>query len=126
MGMFDYFKSSYNIGALTDVECQTKDMDPFGGTMSFFWLDPAGLLWSSDYTGTHAIEMNEDENAPIWKKLKYIPTGVHGRFYRVYITDYINVYDAVTHPDGLIDITECRIHLVDGQIKDFTYINNHI
>ena len=126
MGMFDYFKSSYDIGALTDIECQTKDMDFYGGTMSFYWLDPAGLLWSSDYSGTHSVKFNEGKNLPPWKSLQYIPTGVRGRVYRVYTTNYVRVYSSKTHPDGLVDITECRIHLRDGILQDFTYINNHI
>ena len=36
MGMFDYFRSSYDLGEqFVDVECQTKDIeDGIGGTMS--------------------------------------------------------------------------------------------
>ena len=57
MGMFDYFRSSYDLGPhCTEVECQTKDMeDGLGGTMSQYWLDPAGYL-SVSYTHLRAHE----------------------------------------------------------------------
>ena len=126
MGMFDYFKSSYDIGALTNVECQTKDMDPYGGSMSFYWLDPAGLLWSADYSGTHSIELLADENLSPWEKIKWHKTGNRGRFFRVYTTNYIKVYDTKIHPDGFVDLIECKIHLRSGVLQEFTYINNSI
>jgi len=32
MGMFDYFRSSYDLGEqFTNVVCQTKDIEEFGG-----------------------------------------------------------------------------------------------
>ena len=47
MGMFDYFRSSYDLGPqLTDVECQTKDIEEgYGATMTQYWLSPDGYLY---------------------------------------------------------------------------------
>lgn len=126
MGMFDNIKCSYDIGELTNVDCQTKDMDPFGGTMTFYWIDPAGATWTTDYLGTCSIEILEGEDLKPWKRLKYIPTGVHGRVTRVWMTDYIEIYHHKTHPDGVVDLTRCRLHFIDGILQDFTYINNSI
>ena len=126
MGMFDDVKCSYNIGELTNVSCQTKDMDPFGGTMSFYWVDPTGALWTTDYLGTSSIEIVEGENLKPWEKLKYIPTGVHGRVTRVWITDYVEIYEYKTQADGVVDCVRCRLHFVDGILQEYKYINNHI
>lgn len=124
MGMFDDFKCSYNIGALTNVPCQTKDMDPHGGTMSFYWVDPAGLLWTTDTNGCVDIQFNDE--APLHGRIKLIPNGNHGRVVRVDMTDYITIYNYITHPDGMFDWTFCKLHFVHGELKDFTYINNNI
>lgn len=58
MGMFDYLKRSYDLGPqFTNVECQTKDIeDGIGGTMTAYWLDPAGQLWRPNYIGTNTFE----------------------------------------------------------------------
>jgi len=125
MGMFDDIKCSYNIGPLTDVDCQTKDMDPYGGTMSFYWVDPAGVLWTTDYQGTSAIEYLDEGKSP-WGSIKIIPTGTRGRVVRAYHTNYIKIYHYKTHPDGVVDCDECILHFIDGILKDFSYINNSI
>ena len=53
--MFDVIKSSYYLQEqFTNVELQTKDMEPdIGGTMTHYWICPNGLLWRPDYTGTN-------------------------------------------------------------------------
>lgn len=124
--MFDDIKCSYDIGILTDVDCQTKDMDPYGGTMSFYWVDPAGVLWTTDYQGTSAIEFVEGENLKPWERIKHIPTGVHGKVSSVYLTDYVEIYSYNTHPDGVVDHYRCRLHFIEGVLQDFSYINNSI
>ena len=124
MGMFDYFKCSKDIGKLTDVDCQSKEFDFYGGTCSFYWVDPAGMLWSPDYQGTSAFEYAEDETLPIWNRIKCVPTGSHGRMLRVYLTNYVTVYTSKTDPDGFTEFTNCRLHFVDGILQDYAYINN--
>ncbi len=124
MGMFDYVKCSYNIGELTNVECQTKDIDPLvGGTMSFYWIDPAGHLWTTDHSGCSAIEYGVGEGA-LWKRIKYVPTGVKGKVYAVDISREVEIYDTVTHPDGYAETTFCQLLFVRGTLEYFEYINN--
>lgn len=123
MGMFDYFKCSKDIGELTNVECQTKDIDYDSGTFSFYWVDPAGMLWYPDYQGTTAFKFLEGDDIPIWKRMKYVPTGSNGRMLRVYLTNYTTIYNAETGPDGIVDLTYCKLHFVDGILQDYKYIN---
>jgi hypothetical protein len=101
MGMFDYVRSSYNLGEqFTNVECQTKDIEEcYSGTMSHYWIDPAGYLWCGDYTNTAAMEIYEEGHPKYnadksWLNFEWIPTGIHGK-YRVHpITKYIEIYPA--------------------------------
>jgi len=118
MGMFDVVKSSYDLGeGFTNVECQTKDIDSFGGTMSFYWIDPVGNLWTGDYRGTAEPEFNEEGRFPI---LKWIPTGKHGKVRRHYLTSYVVIYPSV---DRLVDM---RLHFKKGVLTDFEKINNMV
>ena len=57
--MFDYLKSSYDIGPqFTNVELHTKDIEEYGigGTMTHYYLDKSGILWYGDYKGTSTFE----------------------------------------------------------------------
>lgn len=118
MGMFDYLKSDYDIGILTGRECQTKDMDAEGGTMSFYWLDPVGNLWSTDYTGTAKIDISH--------KFKLIPTGTRGKVYPAYVTGKYQVYDTLTQPDGVQDLFICQLTFSLGRLQYYEYINKFI
>ncbi len=63
--MFDYIRSSYDLGPkFTNVEMQTKDIEEYGisGTMTHFWIDPAGYLWCPDYKGTNTFEIIEEDD----------------------------------------------------------------
>ena len=99
MGMFDYFRSSYDLGdGFTDVQCQTKDMEAgIGGTMSQYWLSPAGHLYLMSYRGTHNFETIEEGDPEYNESMKFlnyrwVPTGLHGRVEPYHITAYIEVY----------------------------------
>ena len=46
MGMFDEIKCSANIAQMTNVSCQTKDLE---NLLGFYWVDPSGQLWFPDY-----------------------------------------------------------------------------
>ena len=126
MGMFDYVRCSKDIGELTDVECQTKDIDPWmGGTMTFYWIDPAGAIWYADYTGTSDfVESNEPDLRP-WERIKAVSNGNHGKFLRHNITDYVTIYRYDSSPDGLSESVECRLHFIDGILQDYNYINKY-
>jgi hypothetical protein len=99
MGMFDYFRSSYDLGEqFTNVVCQTKDIEEgIGGTMTDYWLDPAGKLWCPQYHDTHTFEEISKDDERYNDRLgflnfEWIPTGVHGKFKLHEITKYIEVY----------------------------------
>jgi hypothetical protein len=127
MGMFDYFKSSYDLGEqFTNVVCQTKDIeDGIGGTMTDYWLDPKGQLWYPSYIGTHTLEdIKEDD--PRYSKVgffnfEWIPTGAHGRYQPCIITKYVEVY-----PEGWKgkweDWPRLRLHFRYGVLQDYVDI----
>lgn len=125
MGMFDYFRSSYDLGQFTNVLCQTKDIeDGIGGTLTDYWLDPSGLLWYPVYSETHTFE-TIDENDPRYDpdrsflNFEWIPTGKHGKYRAHPITKYIEVYPAEW--DGKWeDWPRLRIHFRYGRIQDYT------
>lgn len=116
MGMFDEIKCSANIGELTNAECQTKDID---NVMSFFWVDPLGQLWSTDYSGTQDIHYHKDK--PFYGLIDYRPNGNKGKVYRVYLTDYVNIYSGKSTPDAYCEMVTCRLHFIDGVLQSYSY-----
>ena len=128
MGMFDYIRSSYNLGEqFTNVECQTKDIEEgYSGTMSHFWIDPAGYLWVGDYKGTSTFEIIEKDDPRyndkhLFLNYEWIPTGYHGK-YRVHaITKYIEIYPA-TWDGQWEDWPRCRIHFKYGKVVEYEHI----
>jgi len=125
MGMFDYLKSSYNLGEqFTNVECQTKEIEEcYSGTMSHFWIDPAGYLWCGDYKGTSTFEIIEKDDPRydpkhLFLNYEWIPTGQHGRYHVHPITKYVEIYPAtwVGHYD---DWPRCRIHFKCGRVVEY-------
>ena len=99
--MFDYLKSSYDLGEqFTNVECQTKDIEEgYSGTMSHFWIDPAGYLWVGDYSGTSTFEIIEKDDPRynpkhLFLNYEWIPTGQHGKYQVHAITKYVEIYPA--------------------------------
>ena len=125
MGMFDYLRSSYNLGeSFTNVECQTKDIEyGISGTMTLYWLDPAGQLWKPEYNGTHTFEeITKDDERYDEKRLflnfEWIPTGKRGRYVPHRITKYVEVYPSGWKGDWH-DWPRCRLHFEDGVLKNF-------
>jgi len=125
MGMFDYFRSSYDLGEqFTNVVCQTKDIeDGIGGTMTDYWLDPAGQLWYPNYSGTNTFEIIEEDDPRYNPNLKFlnfewVPTGKHGKYQPHYITKYIEVYPA-NWGGKWEDWPRCRIHFKYGKLQDY-------
>jgi hypothetical protein len=123
--MFDLFKSSYNLGEqFTDVVCQTKDIEyGIGGSMTLYWLSPAGELWKPQYIGTHDLKVYKEGDPEYDSKLsfmnfKWIPTGSHGKYIPHKITKYIEVYPEKWDKD-LNNWPRCRLHFIDGRLKDF-------
>jgi hypothetical protein len=125
MGMFDYFRSSYDLGEqFTNVVCQTKDIEEgIGGTMTDYWLDPNGLLWYPSYVGCHTFEVYEEGHPKYdpnikWGNHEWIPTGVHGKYQPHLLTKYIEI-----HPEGWGGLWEdwprLRIHFKYGKLQDY-------
>ena len=123
--MFDYLRSSYDLGKqFTNIELYTKDIEEgYGGTMSHFWLDPAGYLWCGEYKGTSTFEEIKEDDPRYNDKSKFlnyewIPTGKHGK-YRVHsITKYIEVYPA-EWKGNWHDWPRLRLHFRCGKLQDY-------
>jgi hypothetical protein len=125
MGMFDYFRSSYDLGEqFTNVVCHTKDIeDGIGGTMTNYWLDPSGQLWYPDYVGTNTFEIIEEDDPrydPNKKFLNFewVPTGQHGKYQPHYITKYVEVYPA-NWEGKWEDWPRLKIHFRRGILQDY-------
>jgi len=128
MGLFDYFRSSYNLGEqFTNVTCQTKDIeDGIGGTMTDFWLDPAGVLWRPDYVGTSTFETIPEDDPRYSEKFaflnfEWIPTGQHGKFVQHEITKYVEVYPAEWELEWE-NWPRLRLHFKSGILQDYENI----
>jgi len=128
MGMFDYFRSSYDLGEqFTNTVCQTKDIeDGIGGTMTVYWLDPAGQLWYPSYTGTHTFEVYEEGHPKYdpnikWGNHEWIPTGKHGKYHPHYMTKYIEVYPANWEGEWK-DWPTLRLHFRYGILQEYTNV----
>lgn len=123
--MFDYFRSAYDLGEqFTNTECQTKDIEEFGigGSMTNFWLDPAGRLWCPYYKDTHTFEIIEEDNPRYSEKYKFlnfewIPTGKHGKYKLHEITKYIQIYPAEWKGEWE-NWPTLRLHFRDGILKE--------
>ena len=131
MGMFDYFRSSFDLGPeFTNVTCQTKDIeDGIGGTMSQYWLDPAGYLYLIDYAHTADLKIYEPGDPEYvedraWMNFEWVSNGNHGKVKLHPITKYVEV-----HPEGWEgpweDWPRCKIHFKYGRLMDYeTYPRN--
>lgn len=119
MGMFDWFKSSYELPILTNELCQTKDLS---NTMDFYWLDPHGYLYEVDYSETHEfVSLDEDDpdydHKFLWTNHKFVPNGKRGKVRLYDITDYIEVYSCEW--DGHYeDWPRLRLHFIKGRLVE--------
>ena len=126
MGMFDYLRSSYDLGEeFTEVELHTKDIEEYGigGTMSHYWLDPHGYLYHIDYSYTaDFVELQEgDEGYSDKMKLfnfQWISNGNRGKVSPLLITKYVEVYPS-TWDGQWEDWPRCKIHFKYGRLVDY-------
>ena len=125
MGMFDYVRSSYDLGPqFTNVVCQTKDIeDGIGGTMTDYLVDPAGQLWYPNYRETNdfvVIDEDDPRYDPERKFLNFewIPTGKHGKYQPHHITKYVEIYPANWEGEWE-DWPRCRIHFKYGKVIEY-------
>lgn len=128
MGMFDEFRSSYDLGEqFTNVRCQTKQIDDyFGGTMSFYWLSPGGQLYLIDNRHiADFVEIQEGEDGYDEKRkflnFKWIPNGTHGKVTPHNITKYVEVYPEQWNGDWK-DWPRLKLHFKEGVLQDYENI----
>lgn len=121
--MFDYVRSSYPLPDAFMGENQTKDLQLFGGTMTHYWIDPKGVLWEPDYTGTRDYVKIGEEDPRYNSNLQFfnhewVSTGIHGRLqphdHTGYVTIYPSRWDAAWE-----DWPRCRLHFRHGVMQDY-------
>lgn len=125
MGMFDYFRSSYDLGdQFTNTELHTKDIeDGIGGTMSQYWICPDGVLYYINYSHTaDFVELKEgddgyDENRK-FLNFVWIPNGSHGKISPHMLTKYIEVYPS-TWDGQWEDWPRLKLHFRYGKLQDY-------
>lgn len=119
MGMFDYVRSSMYLGREFTGECQTKDIDQYGGgTMSHYWINPAGELFLIDYAHTQDFA-GVDEF-----RFQWVPNGNHGRVSPCIITDYITIYPS-SWRGQYGKLPTCRIHFTGGKVSSWVLDVEH-
>jgi len=130
MGLFDYFRSSYDLGeTFTDVVCHTKDIEEgLGGTMTDYWLDPAGQLWYPTYLDTHTFEVFEEDDPRYNPKIKWgnhewAQTGVHGKYQPSDLTKYIEIHLPEWKGEWK-DWPRLRLHFKRGILQDYEDISS--
>ena len=120
MGMFDYVRCDYPVAGNTFSNCQTKSMDPCGGSMAHFYIDPAGQVWEIDYSGTQDFcIVPEEQRKYKWQIYTPCKNGKHGRVAPYRVTDYVIIYPS-DHEGPWEEWPEARLHIVDGKVKDYS------
>ena len=117
MGMYDEVKCSAPIGELTDVLTQTKDIsDDYweGGTMSFYWIDPSGHMWATDYSGTYDFVFDGTRYTTVRTKNR-------GKLFPMSITRSIEIYNCKMQADGYVDTTLCELRICEGKLINYKY-----
>ena len=125
MGMFDYVRSSYDLGEqFTNTRLQTKDIeDGIGGTLSQYWISPDGVLYYIDYSHTADFvvieEGDEDyQETHKWRNFKWVPNGNHGKISPWMITKYVEVYPE-DWKGKWEDWPRLKLHFRYGKLMDY-------
>ena len=125
MGMFDYVRSSYDLGEqFTNTRLQTKDIeDGIGGTMSQYWISPDGVLYYINYSHTADFviieEGDEDyQETHKWRNFKWVPNGNHGKISPYMITKYVEVYPE-DWKGKWEDWPRLKLHFRYGKLQDY-------
>jgi len=124
MGMFDVVRTNFPFGKDFERTNQTKDMEEgYGGTLTNYWIDPAGRLWYPDYKGTSILEVYDEGHPKYNPELKFmnyewIPTGKKGKLVHHNITKYVEIYPENWEGD-YDEWPRCRIDFVGGVVQDY-------
>ena len=114
MGMFDYVRSSFDLGEqFTNVELQTKDLSCL---MSHYWINPAGELYEIDYSYTaDMVELPESES---FYPFEWVPNGTHGKVTPVYVRQVVRMYPT-KHEGNWEEWPDVYIYFKYGKIEEF-------
>ena len=118
MGMYDTVRCDYPIAPEFKGECQTKEIDRWiGGTMTLYYIDPAGHLYEVDTRGTTEWVRDPTKEKP-WP-YRRLQTGKHGRVRPLTgFTDYVTIYPAQR------DVwQEARLHIINGKVQSLTLLD---
>jgi hypothetical protein len=125
MGMFDFVRSSYDLGPqFTDVQLQTKDIEEFGigGSMTNY-LDPSGYLCYGDYTGTSTFEeiSKDDErysDKHLFLNFEWIQQG---KEVSIKFIPLPNIFQCIllNGRESGTDWPTLRLHFIRGKLQDF-------
>lgn len=114
MGMFDYFRSSYDLGEpFTETVCQSKTFnEKYRGFLDLYWLDPSGRLWVIEDEDIYDI-VDSDENL---LGLEYILNGNHGRVKACQLSRTVVVYPQ-NYDGRWEDWPECSLTFLNGKLQ---------
>jgi len=90
--MYDTVRSSYPLGEQFTGELQTKEIEAcLGGTMTTYWISPAGELFEMDYRFTQDLVPNTTSE---FFPYRCEPNGNHGKVKALNLTKSVEVYPA--------------------------------
>ena len=125
MGMFDYVRSSCDLGEqFTNTCLHTKDIeDGIGGTMSQYWISPDGVLYHIDYSHSADFEIINEGDEGYNEKHKFfnfhwVPNGNHGKISPCMLTKYIEVYPEQWEGDWA-EWPRLKLHFKYGKLQDY-------
>ena len=122
MGMFDTVRSSYDLGpGWLNKDLQTKDLDC---SMAEYWISPAGQLFMVDYSGTQDFMMTPEDDTPLWKGIKWISNGNHGKVKPVFAFKVVELYPAKWDAH-YAKWPSCHVPFWDGMIKEVRHATLH-
>ena len=116
MGLFDWFRSSYDLGEeFTETTCQSKTFnEEYKGFLDLYWLDPSGRLWVIDEANTYDIlESNE-----ALLGLEWVPNGTHGKVKPCQISKTVVVYPQ-NYDGQWQDWPECALTFLHGKLQHY-------
>lgn len=122
MGLFDIVRSSFDLGPdFTECECQTKDIEELGGSLTFYWLSPDGHLYTPNYDGTADFEVANDPHASLFNSFRIVETGKKGLVQAVYISKTIKIYPAKL-ASKFEPIPEMELKFKEGKLVSYSQV----
>ena len=116
MGMFDWFRSSYDLGEpFTETVCQSKTFNErYRGFLDFYWLDPSGRLWIRDDKNTHDMVESDEELLGFY----FVTNGSHGKVKPCQLSKTVVVYPQ-EYDGQWQDWPECSLTFLKGKLQNY-------